>query len=133
VRRLAAVLLLLVPLAAAAQEAQTILHLLDYIGVDYGEAVEGGKVDRLEWLVGGIGHGPAGAAERRFLAALSVRLGRAPMDVVATARVHAAHVDALDGAGLGALEAGLALQRAVLVVQGACSMMPPLAPSRTRP
>ncbi|HLS86846.1 MAG TPA: c-type cytochrome, partial [Burkholderiales bacterium] len=30
--------------AAAAQEAQTILHLLDYIGVDYPEAVEDGRV-----------------------------------------------------------------------------------------
>ena len=29
---------------AAAQEAQTILHLLDYIGVDYPEAVEAGKI-----------------------------------------------------------------------------------------
>ena len=39
------------------------------------------------------------------------------MDVVATAGVHAAHVDALDRAGLGALEAGLALERAPLVVE----------------
>src|SRR5262245_42317898 len=30
--------------SAAAQDAQTILHLLDYIGVDYPEAVENGKV-----------------------------------------------------------------------------------------
>lgn len=37
-------LLLLLPLAAAAQEAQTVLHLLDYIGVDYPEAVEAGKI-----------------------------------------------------------------------------------------
>lgn len=29
---------------AAAQEAQTILHLLDCIGVDYPEAVEDGKI-----------------------------------------------------------------------------------------
>ena len=35
--------LLFIPLASA-QEAQTILHLLDYIGVDYPEAVENGKV-----------------------------------------------------------------------------------------
>lgn len=41
--RFVLVLLLFVPLASA-QEAQTILHLLDYIGVDYPEAVEGGKV-----------------------------------------------------------------------------------------
>ena len=39
------------------------------------------------------------------------------MDVVAAAGIHAAHVDALDRAGLGALEAGLALERAPLVVQ----------------
>jgi hypothetical protein len=36
---------------------------------------------------------------------------------VAALRVDAAHVDALDRAGLGALEAGLALERAVLVVE----------------
>jgi hypothetical protein len=36
-RRLAFTLLLCVPLAAVAQDAQTILHLLDYIGVDYPE------------------------------------------------------------------------------------------------
>ena len=39
------------------------------------------------------------------------------MDVVAAARVDAAHVDALDRAGLRALEAGLALDRAPLVVE----------------
>ena len=39
------------------------------------------------------------------------------MDVVAAARVDAAHVDALDRARLGALEAGLAFERAPLVVQ----------------
>ena len=42
--RFALVLLLCLPLGAAAQEAQTILHLLDYIGVDYPEAIEEGKV-----------------------------------------------------------------------------------------
>ena len=31
-------------LPAAAQEAQTALHLLDYIGVDYAEAIEDGKI-----------------------------------------------------------------------------------------
>jgi high-affinity iron transporter len=36
--------LLVFPFGALAQEAQTILHLLDYIGVDYAEAVEEGKV-----------------------------------------------------------------------------------------
>ena len=43
-KRLAFVLLVCLPLAAPAQEAQTILHLLDYIGVDYPEAVAGGEV-----------------------------------------------------------------------------------------
>jgi high-affinity iron transporter len=42
--RFVLVLLLLLPLAAPAQDAQTILHLLDYIGVDYPEAVEDGQV-----------------------------------------------------------------------------------------
>ena len=65
----------------------------------------------------GVGHRAAGPAERGLLAALAVRLGRAPVDVEAALGVHAAHVDALDGAGLGALEARLALERAVLVVQ----------------
>lgn len=43
-RFLALALLLLIPSFASAQEVQTILHLLDYIGVDYPEAVENGKV-----------------------------------------------------------------------------------------
>lgn len=42
--RFGLILLLALPLAAAAQQAQTILHLLDYIGVDYPEAIEGGTV-----------------------------------------------------------------------------------------
>lgn len=42
--RLALALLFCLPVAATAQEAQTILHLLDYIGVDYPEAVEAGKI-----------------------------------------------------------------------------------------
>ena len=37
-------LLFALPLGGAAQDAQTILHLLDYIGVDYPEAIEAGKV-----------------------------------------------------------------------------------------
>lgn len=38
-------LLAALPVAASAQDpAQTALHLLDYISVDYGEAVEGGKI-----------------------------------------------------------------------------------------
>ena len=65
----------------------------------------------------GSATGAAGAAERRLLAPLAVRLGRAPVDVEAALGVDAAHVDALDGAGLRALEARLALERAVLVVQ----------------
>ena len=45
VRALAAFVLALVLAGpAVAQDAQTILHLLDYIGVDYPEAVEGGRV-----------------------------------------------------------------------------------------
>ena len=43
-RTLALAFLLCLPAPAPAQEAQTILHLLDYIGVDYPEAVAGGKV-----------------------------------------------------------------------------------------
>ena len=65
----------------------------------------------------GSGNGAAGPAERGLLAPLAVRLGRPPVDVEAALGVHAAHVDALDRARLGALEAGLALERAVLVVQ----------------
>src|SRR5439155_3785745 len=60
---------------------------------------------------------PPRAPERRLSAPLAVRLGGAPVDVVAALRVDAAHVDALHRARLGALEARLALQRAVLVVQ----------------
>ena len=59
----------------------------------------------------------AGAAQRGLLAPFAVRLRGAPVDVVAAAGVHAAHVDALDRAGLGALEARLALERAVLVIE----------------
>ena len=74
------------------------------------------QVDGLEGIEGAVGHGSAGAAQGRLLAALGVLLGRAPVHVVAVARVHAAHVDALDGTGLRALEAGLALERARFVV-----------------
>jgi len=44
--RAIAIFVLAVALAAPgfAQEAQTILHLLDYIGVDYAEAIEDGKI-----------------------------------------------------------------------------------------
>jgi high-affinity iron transporter len=45
VKTAALIVALLAALPAAAQEnAQTVLHLLDYIGVDYPEAVENGKV-----------------------------------------------------------------------------------------
>lgn len=43
-RRLVLCLFLLLPALAGAQEAQTILHLLDYVGVDYPEAIAGGKI-----------------------------------------------------------------------------------------
>jgi high-affinity iron transporter len=43
-KRLLLALFLGLPGAASAQDAQTILHLLDYIGVDYPEAVADGKV-----------------------------------------------------------------------------------------
>ncbi|MGD9953762.1 MAG: cytochrome c, partial [Burkholderiales bacterium] len=43
-KRLLLALLLGLPIAASAQDAQTILHLLDYIGVDYPEAVADGKI-----------------------------------------------------------------------------------------
>ena len=82
-----------------------------------GSASTSREVDRRERPVGRVRDRPAGAAQRRFLAPLAVGLGRAPVDVVAAARVDAAHVDALDRAGLGALEAGLALERAPLVVE----------------
>lgn len=39
-----AFLLWALPFAAPAQDAQTILHLLDYVGVDYPEAVADGKI-----------------------------------------------------------------------------------------
>ena len=42
--RFVVLLALLLPLAAAGQGAQTILHLLDYIGVDYPEAIEDGRI-----------------------------------------------------------------------------------------
>src|SRR5204863_9650669 len=67
--------------------------------------------------VGRVGPRPARSAGRRLPPSLVGRLGGAPVDVIAAAGVDAAHVDALDRAGLGALEAGLALERAPLVVQ----------------
>ena len=81
------------------------------------DLVEGTHVEALEVRVRRVGYGPSRAPEGRFLAPLAIRLGRAPMDVEAALGVEAAHVDALDGAGLGALEAGLALERPVLVVE----------------
>ena len=81
------------------------------------DLVDGARVDGLEVRERGVRHRPAGPADRGLLAALAVRLGRAPVDVEAALGVDAAHVDALDRARLRALEAGLALERAVLVVQ----------------
>src|SRR4029078_7005683 len=74
-------------------------------------------VDALEMGVGRVGDGPAGPSQRALVAPFAVRLGRTPVDVEATLRVEPTHVDALDGAGLGALEARLALDRAVFVVE----------------
>ena len=81
------------------------------------DPVDLSEVDLREGPEGRVRHRPPGPTHGRFLAALAVRLGRAPVDVVPTARVDAAHVDALDRACLGALEARLALERAPLVVQ----------------
>jgi len=47
-RLLIALALLVAPLSAPAQEAQTLLHLLDYMGVDYAGAVEHGKVKSVD-------------------------------------------------------------------------------------
>ena len=81
------------------------------------DPVHGGDVDRLEAGVDRVRYLAPGAPQGRLLASLAVRLRRAPVNREAAPRVAAAHVDALDGAGLGALEAGLALERAVLVVE----------------
>ena len=81
------------------------------------DPVDLAEIDRLERPEGRVRDRPAGATQRGFLAPLAVRLGRAPVDVVAAARIDAAHVDAFDRAGLGALEARLALERAPLVVE----------------
>jgi hypothetical protein len=92
-------------------------HPLRVVVVHVEDLVQRRQVEGGEVLVRLIGHGPAGPAHRRLLAPLAVRLRWAPMDVEPALGVHAAHVDALDRARLGALEAGLALERAVLVVQ----------------
>ena len=92
-------------------------HLLRVVVDLVEDRVDRPEVDVVEVLVRRVGDRPAGSPEGGFLAPLGVRLGRAPVDVEATLRVEAAHVDALDRAGLGALEAGLALERAPLVVQ----------------
>ena len=92
-------------------------HVARVVVVGLEDRVERREVDALEALVRRVGDRAAGPAERGLLAALAVGLRRAPVDVEAALRVHPAHVDALDRAGLGALEAGLALERAVLVVQ----------------
>ena len=98
----------------AAKDGQHVARVVALVGQD---RVEGRRVDRLERCGGGVGDRPAGAAQGRLLAPFAVLLGGAPVDVVAVARVDAAHVDAFDGARLGALEARLALERPGLVVQ----------------
>jgi hypothetical protein len=92
-------------------------HLLRVVVPCLEDRVQRLEVDALEARERAVGHRAAGTAERRLLAALSVGLGCPPVDVEAALGVHATHVDALDRAGLGALEAGLALERAVLVVE----------------
>ena len=79
--------------------------------------VEWRQVDLLEGVEGAIGHWSAGAPQRALFTAFGVLLGSTPVHVVAVACIDAAHVDALDGAGCGALETGLALERAGLVVE----------------
>src|SRR4029079_19517795 len=81
------------------------------------DGVDRAGLDRVEVLVRLVRHWPARPSQGRLVAPLAVGLGRAPVDVVAAFRVHPAHVDALDRAGLRALEASLALQRPVLVVE----------------
>ncbi len=84
-----------------------------------------GREDALEWAqVDGqprverlVCHRPARAPQGRFLASLGVLLGRSPVDVHPVLGVDPAHVDDLDRAGHGALEAGLALEVAGRVVE----------------
>jgi hypothetical protein len=92
-------------------------HVLGIVVELLEDLVDGSRIDPLEMVVGRIRDGPAGTAQGRLVAPLAVGLGRAPMDVVAALRVDAAHVDALDWAGLGTLEAGLALERPPLVIE----------------
>ena len=105
------------------QVAVEALHLLEHgqrirglVRTGAEDLVERRQVDRLERVERAIRHGPAGAAQGRLFAALGVLLRGPPVHVVAVARVHATHVDALDGAGLRALEAGFALECAGFVV-----------------
>jgi len=106
------------------QEAVRLLDLLEHpdevagvVVVCVEDLVHLAQVDRREARRGRVGNGAAGPSERGFLAPLRVRLGGTPVDGEAAPRVGPAHVDALDGAGLRALEARLALERAVLVVE----------------
>ena len=73
------------------------------------------QVNRAAVCRSGVGDGASRAAHRRLFTALGVLLCRTPMHGVATLRIGAAHVNALNWARLCALEAGLALQRAALV------------------
>src|SRR4051812_34592479 len=81
------------------------------------DRVDRADVDLCEAPVHGIRDGSAGPAQRRFLAPFAVCLGRPPVHVETSAGVHAAHVDAFDRTRLGALEAGLAFERAPLVIE----------------
>ena len=56
-------------------------HVGRVVVVGLEDAVDEGRVDLLERPEGRIGHGPARPPQRRFLAPLAVRLGRAPVDV----------------------------------------------------
>src|SRR3954469_2619040 len=92
-------------------------HLLRVVVVAVEDRDDGVDRDRLEVLVGPVGNRATRATQRGLLTPLAVRLRRAPVNVEASLGVDPAHVDALDRARLGALEARLALQRPVLVVQ----------------
>lgn len=75
------------PAAAADDAAQTIVHMLDYVGVDYAEAVDDGKVknadeykEMIEFashvrsLLAGLPQNPARAALQADAAALATRI-----------------------------------------------------------
>ena len=92
-------------------------HLARVVVAPFQDLLDRDQIDRLEVDEGLIGHRPSRAPQGGFLAPLAERLGRAPVGVEAVLRVVAAHVDAFDRASLRALEAGLALEVAKLVVE----------------